>query len=165
MSKVELNSSRLLLKEGVRLVVGFCGEGDGWFWGLLVGTWTGFELCVGLRLIDLTLLVRGMQGAIERAPTNSTSKDKWPSPPPLPQRSPRVRRRHNLCNYTSLVSTNRNSEVCSSVGVPPPNTSTSTASIMCFFLESIKILVIFLRVGTTTHYGVAIPVACWSFSL
>ena len=30
---VGLNSSRLLLKEGVRLVVGFCGEGDGWFWG------------------------------------------------------------------------------------------------------------------------------------
>ena len=30
---VEVNSSRLLLKEGVRLVVGFCGEGDGWFWG------------------------------------------------------------------------------------------------------------------------------------
>ena len=25
--------------------------------GSLVGTWTGFELCVGLRLIDLTLLV------------------------------------------------------------------------------------------------------------
>ena len=68
---VELNSSRLLLKEGVRLVVGFCGEGDGWFWGLLVGTWTGFELCVGLRLIDLTLLVRGMQGAIERVALNN----------------------------------------------------------------------------------------------
>ena len=52
-----LNSSRLLLKEGVRLVVGFCGEGKGWFWGAsLVGTWTGFELCVGLRLIDLTHL-------------------------------------------------------------------------------------------------------------
>ena len=25
--------------------------------GSLVGTWTGFDLCVGLRLIDLTLLV------------------------------------------------------------------------------------------------------------
>ena len=58
-------------------------------------------------------------------PTNSTSKDKWPSPPPLPQRSPRIRRRHNLRNYTSLVSTNRNSEASSSVGAPPPNTSTS----------------------------------------
>ena len=34
---VELNSSRLLLKEGVRLVVGFCGEGDGWFWGGVTG--------------------------------------------------------------------------------------------------------------------------------
>ena len=56
---VGLKSSRLLLKEEVRLVVGFCGEGDGWFWGggSLVGTWTGFELCVGLQLIDLTLLV------------------------------------------------------------------------------------------------------------
>ena len=30
---VGLNSSTLLLKEEVRLVVGFCGEGDGWFWG------------------------------------------------------------------------------------------------------------------------------------
>ena len=58
-------------------------------------------------------------------PTNSTSKDKWPlPPPPLPQRSPRIRRRHNLRNYTSLISTNRNFEVCSSVGAPPPNTST-----------------------------------------
>ena len=68
-----LNSSRLLLKEGVRLVVGFCGEGKGWFWGAsLVGTWTGFELCVGLRLIDLTLLVRGMQGGIERVGLNNS---------------------------------------------------------------------------------------------
>ena len=49
-------------------------------------------------------------------PTNSTSKNKWPSPSPLPQRSPRVRRRHNLCNYTSLVSMSRNFEVRSSVG-------------------------------------------------
>ena len=68
--RMGLNSSRLLPKEGVRLVVGFCGEGDGWFWGgggggSLVGTWTGFELCGGLWLIDLTLLVRGMQGVIE----------------------------------------------------------------------------------------------------
>ena len=30
---VGLNSSRLLLKEEIRLVVGFCGEGGGWFWG------------------------------------------------------------------------------------------------------------------------------------
>ena len=30
---VGLNSFRLLLKEEVRLVVGFCGEGDDWFWG------------------------------------------------------------------------------------------------------------------------------------
>ena len=69
---VGLNSSRLLLKEGVRLVVGFCGEGKGWFLGAsLVGTWTGFELCV-LRLIDLTLLVRGMQGVIEKVGLNNS---------------------------------------------------------------------------------------------
>ena len=30
---VGLNSSRLLLKEEVKLVVEFCGEEDGWFWG------------------------------------------------------------------------------------------------------------------------------------
>ena len=35
---VGLNSSRLLLKEEVRLVVGFCGEGGGWLWG-----WGGGE--------------------------------------------------------------------------------------------------------------------------
>ena len=70
---VGLNSSRLLLEEGVRLVVGFCEEGNGWFWGgSLVGTLTGFELCVGLRLIDLTLLVRGMQGIIERVGLNNS---------------------------------------------------------------------------------------------
>ena len=73
---VEVNSSRLLLKEGVRLVVGFCGEGDGWFWGggggSLVGTWTGFDLCVGLQLIDFTLLVRGMQAVIERVGLNNS---------------------------------------------------------------------------------------------
>ena len=63
----------LLLKEEVRLVVGFCGERNGWFWGgSLVGTLTGFELCVGLRLIDLTLLVLGMQGVIERAGLNNS---------------------------------------------------------------------------------------------
>ena len=35
-------------------------------------------------------------------PTHSITVHKWPSPPPLPQRSPRIRRRHNLHNYTSL---------------------------------------------------------------
>ena len=30
--EVGLNSSRLLLKEAVRLVVGFCGKGGDWFW-------------------------------------------------------------------------------------------------------------------------------------
>ena len=69
---VGLNSSRLLLKEEVRLVVGF-----GWFWGgggggSLVWARTGFELCVGVRLIDLTLLVRGMQGVIERVGLNNS---------------------------------------------------------------------------------------------
>lgn len=38
----------------------------------MVGAWTEFELCVGLRLIDLTLLVRGMQGAIERVGLNNS---------------------------------------------------------------------------------------------
>ena len=71
-------------------MVGFCGEGGGCFWGwggggwgggggALVGAWTGFELCGGAM--------------VNRSYT---------SPPPLPQRSPRVRRRHNLHNYTAL---------------------------------------------------------------
>ena len=41
--------------------------------------------------------------------------------PPLPQRSTHIRRRHNLHNYTSLVSTNRSYNMCSSVGTPPPD--------------------------------------------
>ena len=41
---VGLNSSRLLLKEGVRLVVGFCGEGNGWFWGGGGGVVTGRDM-------------------------------------------------------------------------------------------------------------------------
>ena len=45
------------------------GGGGG---GSLVGTWSGFELCVGPRLIDLTLLVRGMQGVIERVGLNNS---------------------------------------------------------------------------------------------
>jgi len=44
-----------------------------------------------------------------------TSQNKWPSPPPLPQRSPQIRR-HNLCNYASLASTNRSQEKRNSVG-------------------------------------------------
>ena len=39
-----------------------------------------------------------------------TNQNKWPSPPTLPQRSPRIRRRHKLRNYASLVSTNRSFE-------------------------------------------------------
>ena len=53
-----------------------------------------------------------------------TNQNKWPSPPPLPQRSPRIRR-HKLHNYASLASTNRSLEKCSSVGAPPLNSSTS----------------------------------------
>ena len=42
-------------------------------------------------------------------------------PPPLPQRSPRIRRRHN---YTSIASTNRSYDMHSSVSAPPPDTLT-----------------------------------------
>ena len=49
-----------------RDVPGFEGGGP------LVGTWTGFELCVGLQLIDLTLLVRGMQVIFERVGMNNS---------------------------------------------------------------------------------------------
>ena len=52
-----------------------------------------------------------------------TNQNKWPSPPPLPQRSPRIRRRHKLHNYASLASTNRSFEERSSVGAPPLNSS------------------------------------------
>ena len=52
-----------------------------------------------------------------------TSQNKWPSPPPLPQRSPRTRR-HNLCNYACLVSTNRSQEKRNSVGAPPTDSLT-----------------------------------------
>ena len=55
-------------------------------------------------------------------PTHSITVNKWPSPPPLPQRSPRIRRRHNLHNYTSLTPTNGSCDVRSSVGAPPPDT-------------------------------------------
>ena len=48
--------------------------------------------------------------------------NKWPSPPPLPQRSPSIRRRHNVHNYTSLAPTNGSCDVHSSVGAPPPDT-------------------------------------------
>ena len=45
--------------------------------------------------------------------------------PPLPQRSPRIRRRHKLHNYASLASTNRSFEERSSVGALPLNSSTT----------------------------------------
>ena len=55
-----------------------------------------------------------------------TNQNKWPSPPPpLPQQSPRIRRRHKLHNYAGLASTNRSFEERSSVGAPPLNSSTS----------------------------------------
>ena len=57
-------------------------------------------------------------------PTHSITVNKWPSPPPLPQRSPRIRRRHNVHNYTSLAPTNGSCDVHSSVGAPPPDTPT-----------------------------------------
>ena len=53
-----------------------------------------------------------------------TSQNKWPSPPPLPQRFPRIRRRHKVHNYASLASTNRSFKERSSVGAPPLNSST-----------------------------------------
>ena len=57
-------------------------------------------------------------------PTPSIIQNKWPSSTPLPQRSPRIRRRHNLCIYVSLASTNKSYNVCSSVGAHPPDTPT-----------------------------------------
>ena len=75
---VGLNSSGLLLQEEVRLVVGFSGGGGGWFWGRSpVGAWAGLELCVGLQLTDLKLLVRGMQGVIERVGLNNSGLLLW----------------------------------------------------------------------------------------
>ena len=47
-----------------------------------------------------------------------TNPNKCPSPPPLPQRSPRIRR-HKLHNYASLASTNRSFEEHSSGGGSP----------------------------------------------
>ena len=75
---VGLNSSGLLLQEEVRLVVGFSGGGGGWFWGRSpVGAWAGLELCVGLKLTDLKLLVRGMQGVSERVGLNNSGLLLW----------------------------------------------------------------------------------------
>ena len=55
---VGLNSSRLLLKERVRLVVGFCGEGNGWFWGAsLVGTIILLFRYSVFRILQLPLIV------------------------------------------------------------------------------------------------------------
>ena len=70
---VGLNSFGLLLQEEVRLVVGFSGGGCGSFWDRSPGgAWAGLELCVGLQLTDLKLLVRGMQGIIERVQLNNS---------------------------------------------------------------------------------------------
>ena len=57
-----------------------------------------------------------------------TSQNKWPSPPPLPQQSPRIRRKHNLRNYTSLASTNRSQEKHNSVGALPIDSLTSSTA-------------------------------------
>ena len=62
-------------------------------------------------------------------PQVKTSQNKWPSPPPLPQRSPRIRRRHNLRNYASLASTNRSQEKRNSVGAPPLDSLTTSITI------------------------------------
>ena len=70
-----------------------------------------------------------LPGSIELfTPTPSTIQNKWPCPP-LPQRSPCIRRRHNLHNHVSLASTNGSYDVCSSVGAPPPDTPTSNINI------------------------------------
>ena len=44
-------------------------------------------------------------------PTSSIIQNNWPFPPPLPQRSPRIRRRHKIHNYESLASTNESYDV------------------------------------------------------
>ena len=51
------NSSGLLLREEVRLVVGLSGGGGGWSWGeSQVGAWAGLEAGVELWLTDFKLL-------------------------------------------------------------------------------------------------------------
>ena len=55
---------------------------------------------------------------------NSQSEQVAITPPILPHRSPRIRRRHNLHNYTSLASTNRSYDVRNSVHAPPHDTPT-----------------------------------------
>ena len=117
--------------QGVIERVGLSGRGSGWFWGATNDPHPQSQPPPSPQN-PTTSLTSSFSNSLELfspTPTNSTSKDKWPSPPPLPQRSPRIRRRHNLRNYTSLVSTNRNFEVCSSVGAPPPNTSAIKSNI------------------------------------
>ena len=57
---VGLNSSRLLLREEVRLVVGLSGGGGGWWWGggSQVGAWAGLEAGMSLWLTDFKVFVR-----------------------------------------------------------------------------------------------------------
>ena len=57
------------------------------------------------------------------------------APPPLPQRSPHIRKRHNSHNYASLVPTNGSCDVRSSVGAPPPDTSTSSIALALHHLS------------------------------
>ena len=70
------------------------------------------------------------------SPTPSIIQNKWPSPPPLPQRSPCIRRRHNLRNYVSLASTNESYDVCSSVGAPPPEPQLLIIQVQCKSLST-----------------------------
>ena len=79
---------------------------------------TSFHTCNTSSQHDKTL-------SPELFSTTPASQNKWPSPPPLPQRSPQIRRRHNLHNYTSLASTNRSQKKRSSVGAPPLDSLTS----------------------------------------
>ena len=67
-----------------------------------------------------------------------SSQNKWPSPPPLPQGSPRIRTRHNLRNYTSLASTNRSQKKHSST--PPLDSQTSTSLYMTLHYSTMSLL-------------------------
>ena len=58
----------------------------------------------------------------------------------LPQRSPCIRRRHNLHNYVSPASTRGSHNVCSSVGAPLPDTPTVGTYIITFLTFTPKLL-------------------------
>ena len=75
-----------------------------------------------------------------------TSQNKWPSPPPLPQRSPRIRR-HNLHNYASLASTNRTQEKRNSVGTPPLDSLTLISQLCKLILKMNRAYMQYIHVG------------------